>query len=114
MRGGYDTAWWAAEHEDAPDMAFFNASSILAEGGRSMLLVRLGGTWWTPSLSAEVLPGVIRAILLKDASPWLGGPLQGRLLTRTDTTCAEAITTCNALRNIVPAHLGPALPVDVL
>lgn len=114
LREGYDAAWQAAEREGAFDAVFFNADGTLAEGGRSTLLVKLDGAWWTPPLSAGVLPGVMRAVLLKDASPWLGGPLQERLLTRADVARAEAIAVCNALRGVVPAHFEPALSVDVL
>ncbi|CAJ0800909.1 Isochorismate synthase MenF [Ralstonia psammae] len=114
LRAGYDAAWQAAEREGAFDTVFFNADGTLAEGGRSTLLVKLDGAWWTPPLSAGVLPGVMRAVLLKDASPWLGGPLQERSLTRADVARAEAIAVCNALRGVVPAHFEPALTVDVL
>ncbi|MGN5351461.1 chorismate-binding protein [Ralstonia sp. L16] len=114
LRAGYDAAWQAAEREGAFDTVFFNADGTLAEGGRSTLLVKLDGAWWTPPLSAGVLPGVMRAVLLKDASPWLDAPLQERLLTRADVARAEAIAVCNALRGVVPAHFEPALTADVL
>ncbi|RFC01485.1 aminodeoxychorismate synthase component I, partial [Klebsiella michiganensis] len=114
LREGYDAAWQAAERAGAFDAVFFNADGTLAEGGRSTLLVKLDGAWCTPPLSAGVLPGVMRAVLLNDALPWLGGPLQERSLTRADVARAEAIAVCNALRGVVPAHFEPALTVDVL
>ncbi|MGT2434266.1 aminotransferase class IV [Cupriavidus basilensis] len=114
LRAGCDAARQAAEREGAFDTVFFNADGTLAEGGRSTLLVKLDGAWWTPPLSAGVLPGVMRAVLLKDASPWLDAPLQERLLTRADVARAEAIAVCNALRGVVPAHFEPALTADVL
>jgi len=114
LRAAYDAAWQAAEREGAFDAVFFNGDGTLAEGGRSTVLVKLDGAWWTPPLSAGVLPGVMRAVLLEDATPWLGGPLRERVLTRADVTRAEAIAVCNALRGVVPAHFEPPLAVDVL
>jgi len=109
LRAGYDAAWQAAEREGAFDAVFFNADDTLAEGGRSTVLVKLDGAWWTPPLSAGVLPGVMRAVLLEDATPWLGGPLRERVLTRADVARAEAIAVCNALRGVMPAQFEPPL-----
>ncbi|AMP36737.1 chorismate-binding protein [Ralstonia solanacearum] len=107
LRAAYDAAWQAAEREGAFDAVFFNADGTLAEGGRSTVLVKLEGTWWTPPLSAGVLPGVMRGVLLDDARPWLGAPLRERALTRADVARAEAVAVCNALRGVVPAHFEP-------
>ncbi len=93
---------------------FFNADGTLAEGGRTTVLVKLDGAWWTPPLSAGVLPGVMRAVLLEDATPWLGAPLRERVLTRADVARAEAVAVCNALRGVVPAYFEPPLAVDAL
>lgn len=113
LRAGYDAAWQAAEREGAFDAVFFNADDTLAEGGRSTVLIKLDGAWWTPPLSAGVLPGVMRAVLLSDATPWLNGPLRERSLTRADVARAEAVAVCNALRGVMPAHFEPALTADV-
>ncbi|AYB50760.1 bifunctional chorismate-binding protein/class IV aminotransferase [Ralstonia solanacearum] len=109
LRAAYDAAWQAAEREGAFDAVFFNADGTLAEGGRSTVLVKLEGRWWTPPLSAGVLPGVMRGVLLDDARPWLGAPLHERVLTRAEVARAEAIAVCNALRGVVPAHFEPPL-----
>lgn len=109
LRAAYDAAWQAAEREGAFDAVFFNADGTLAEGGRSTVLVKLEGQWWTPPLSAGVLPGVMRGVLLDDARPWLGAPLRERVLTRAEVARAEAIAVCNALRGVVPAHFEPPL-----
>ncbi|WP_104657758.1 bifunctional chorismate-binding protein/class IV aminotransferase [Ralstonia insidiosa] len=114
LRADYDAAWQAAERAGAFDTVFFNADRTLAEGGRSTVLVKLDGVWWTPPLSAGVLPGVMRAVLLEDATPWLGTPLRERVLTRADVARAEAIAVCNALRGVVPAYFEPPLAVDAL
>ncbi|MEZ0189425.1 bifunctional chorismate-binding protein/class IV aminotransferase [Ralstonia solanacearum] len=109
LRAAYDAAWQAAEREGAFDAVFFNADGTLAEGGRSTVLVKLEGRWWTPPLPAGVLPGVMRGVLLDDARPWLGVPLHERVLTRAEVARAEAIAVCNALRGVVPAHFEPPL-----
>ncbi len=109
LRAAYDAAWQAAEREGAFDAVFFNADGTLAEGGRSTVLVKLEGQWWTPPLSAGVLPGVMRGVLLDDARTWLGAPLRERVLTRAEVARAEAIAVCNALRGVVPAHFEPPL-----
>ena len=114
LRANYDAAWQAAEREGAFDTVFFNADGTLAEGGRTTVLVKLDGAWWTPPLSAGVLPGVMRAVLLEDATPWLGAPLRERVLTRADVARAEAVAVCNALRGVVPAYFEPPLAVDAL
>ena len=114
LRATYDAAWQAAERAGAFDAVFFNADGTLAEGGRSTVLVKLDGAWWTPPLSSGVLPGVMRAVLLDDATPWLGTPLHERVLTRADVARAEAIAVCNALRGVVPAHFEPPLAASVL
>ncbi|ANJ73468.1 bifunctional anthranilate synthase component I family protein/aminotransferase class IV [Ralstonia insidiosa] len=114
LRADYDAAWQAAEREGAFDTVFFNEDGTLAEGGRTTVLVKLDGAWWTPPLSAGVLPGVMRAVLLEDATPWLGAPLRERVLTRADVARAEAIAVCNALRGVVPAYFEPPLAVDAL
>jgi len=114
LRAAYDAAWQAAEREGAFDAVFFNADGTLAEGGRTTVLVKLDGGWWTPPLSAGVLPGVMRAVLLEDATPWLGAPLHERMLTRADVARAEAIAVCNALRGVMPAHFEPPLAARVI
>ncbi|WP_296229366.1 bifunctional chorismate-binding protein/class IV aminotransferase [Ralstonia sp. UBA689] len=114
LRAGYDAAWQAAERAGAFDAVFFNADGTLAEGGRSTVLVKLDGAWWTPPLSAGVLPGVMREVLLEDATPWLGAPLHERVLTRADVARAEAVAVCNALRGVLPAHFEPPLAAHLL
>ena len=56
----------------------------------------------------------MRAVLLEDATPWLGAPLRERVLTRADVARAEAVAVCNALRGVVPAYFEPPLAVDAL
>jgi para-aminobenzoate synthetase/4-amino-4-deoxychorismate lyase len=101
-RAEYDRGWREAEAKGAFDTLFFNAQGELTEGGRSNVFVKLAGRWWTPPLESGVLPGVMRGVLLEDASGLQAGE---RVLSRTDLQNAEALMVCNALRGAVPARI---------
>ena len=101
QRSRYDAAWREAERQGAFDMLFFNERGELTEGARSNVFVRLGGRWYTPPLSAGVLPGVMRSVLLADPA-WNASE---RTLTRADLGQAEEIIVCNALRGALPGTL---------
>jgi para-aminobenzoate synthetase/4-amino-4-deoxychorismate lyase len=102
VRGRYDAAWRAAEARGAFDTLFFNERGELTEGGRSNVFVRIGGRWYTPPLSAGVLPGVMRAVLLDDPD-WraIECPISRETLLR-----AREIVVCNALRGPMRAVLA--------
>ncbi|MGF6923561.1 aminodeoxychorismate synthase component I [Paraburkholderia sp. 40] len=101
-RADYDRGWREAEAKGAFDTLFFNERGELTEGGRSNVFVKLAGQWWTPPLASGVLPGVMRSVLLDDASGLRAGE---KVLTRADVLNAEALLVCNALRGAVPARL---------
>jgi para-aminobenzoate synthetase / 4-amino-4-deoxychorismate lyase len=100
-RAEFDRAWREAEAQGAFDMLFFNERGELTEGGRSNVFVKRGGQWWTPPLASGVLPGVMRGVLLDDAS----FAATERVLTRDDVLNAEALMLTNALRGAVRAKL---------
>jgi para-aminobenzoate synthetase/4-amino-4-deoxychorismate lyase len=104
IRERYDAAWRTAETQGAFDMLFFNTNGELTEGGRSSVFVKLEGRWYTPPLSAGVLPGVMRSVLLDDPT-WNASE---KHLTLDDLRTAEEIIVCNALRGVLPArvHFG--------
>ena len=101
LRRVYDDAWRAAEQAGAFDALFFNERGELTEGGRSNVLVKLGGQWFTPPRDAGLLPGVMRSLLLEDPA-WA---VQERVITRADLQQAEEICVCNALRGVLRAVL---------
>ncbi len=101
IRTAYDAAWRDAEKQGAFDKLFCNTRGELTEGGRSTLFAKLDGNWYTPPLSAGVLPGVMRAVLLDDPA-WNA---RERTLTRADLQRAEEIVFCNALRGVMPATI---------
>lgn len=101
IRTGYDAAWRAAEQQGAFDQLFCNQESQLTEGGRSTVFIKLDGHWYTPPLSVGVLPGVMRAVLLEDATL----NAEEKILTLTDLRNAEEVVICNALRGALPATI---------
>jgi len=101
VRDRYDAAWRAAETQGAFDMLFCNERTEVTEGGRSSLFVKLDGCWYTPPLSAGVLPGVMRAVLLADPA-W---DAKERALTVGDLRRAQELVVCNALRGVLPATI---------
>ncbi|MFL9923384.1 bifunctional anthranilate synthase component I family protein/class IV aminotransferase [Herbaspirillum lusitanum] len=102
VRAIYDQAWRAAENLGGFDMLFFNERDELTEGGRSNVFVKLDGVWLTPPLSAGVLPGVMRSVLL-NAPEWNA---QEAVVSRRQLISAEEIVVCNALRGAVRVVLA--------
>ena len=110
LRRRYDLAWQAAEKNGAFDTLFINEKSQVTEGGRSNLFVRRDGQWLTPPLSAGVLPGVMRELLLDD--PTMNA--REAVLTLDDLRGAERIMVCSSLRGSLPATVDwEAALVDV-
>ncbi len=101
LRATYDAAWKMAEAQGGFDMLFCNTRGEVTEGARSNLFIQLNGRWVTPPLSAGVLPGVMRSVLLDDPS-W--NACEQRV-TIQDLRAAEAIVVCNALRGAMPAQV---------
>jgi para-aminobenzoate synthetase / 4-amino-4-deoxychorismate lyase len=102
IRGRYDAAWKGAEAQGAFDMLFFNERGELTEGGRSSVFLRFGEEWLTPPLSAGVLPGVMRGVLLA-APAWRA---REAVITRAMLEQADDIVVCNALRGPLRAVLA--------
>lgn len=101
IRQRYDAAWRDAEAQGAFDTLFFNERGELTEGGRSNVFIRLDGQWLTPPLSAGVLPGVMRSVLLDDPD-WQA---REAVITRAMLERADEIILCNALRGPIFTQL---------
>lgn len=102
IRAPYDRAWKEAEAIGAFDAIFVNQEGFVTEGGRSNIFIRQQAQWFTPPLSDGVLPGVMRAILLEDAS-WNASEKQ---FTWDEVLNAEEVIICNALRGVMPANVN--------
>ena len=96
-----DRALAHAATRGAFDAILTNTRGELLEGSRSSLILRLDGSWYTPPLAADILPGVMRARLIADPSPLGGGMLRESPLTTADLARAEAVILCNSLRGVM-------------
>lgn len=104
LRQHYDAGVREAEQVGAFDSLFFTDDGRLVEGGRSNVLLKLAGQWFTPPVADGALPGVMRGLLLDDP----GWAVQERTLRWADLQRAEAIVVCNALRGALKARLHTA------
>ncbi|QEZ47711.1 chorismate-binding protein [Cupriavidus oxalaticus] len=107
-RAVFDAGWQAAERAGGFDRLFFNTRGELLEGGRSSVFVRIDGRWLTPPLSADILPGVMRAVVLEEGGKALGAPgesVEEGVITRAMLGRADAVVVVNALRGAMPATL---------
>ena len=100
IRNLYDQAWKLAEDLSGFDALFTNEQGYVTEGGRSSVFVKSGDRWLTPPVSAGLLPGVMRSILLNDPQ-WNAHEVN---LTIDDIQNSKEIMLTNALRGIIPAH----------
>jgi len=87
------------------DRLFFNTRGELLEGGRSSVFVKVDGEWLTPPLSADILPGVMRAVVLEQGDALLDGPAREGIVTRAMLMRAQAIVAVNSLRGAMRATL---------
>lgn len=104
-RAIFDQGWQAAERAGAFDRLFFNTRDELLEGGRSSVFVKVDGQWLTPPLSADILPGVMRAVVLEEGDAAIDGPVAEATISREMVLRAEAIVIANALRGTMAARL---------
>jgi len=101
MRAAYDTAVADAIRQGAFDRLFVNHDGQITEGGRSNIFALIDGEWMTPPVSAGLLPGVMRSVLLDDPA-WR---VREAPLTLADLRRADRIVLCNALRGPIDAIL---------
>ncbi len=104
-RSIFDQGWQSAERAGAFDRLFFNTRDELLEGGRSSVFVKVDGQWLTPPLSADILPGVMRAVVMEEGDARIDGPVSEATVTRDMVLRAEAIVIANALRGTMGARL---------
>lgn len=105
VRAVYDAGWQAAEREGCFDRLFFNTRGELLEGGRSSVFVKVDGKWLTPPLAADILPGVMRAVVLEQGDALVDGTAREGIVTRAMLMRAEAIVAVNSLRGAMRATL---------
>ncbi|HEX2210213.1 MAG TPA: aminodeoxychorismate synthase component I [Longimicrobium sp.] len=82
----------AAAGPDADDVLLVNERGELTESTIANLVVRLDGALWTPPLACGLLPGVVRADLLRR------GEIRERVLRPADLARAEEVWLVNSVR----------------
>ena len=101
-RAIYDQAWNEAVKLGGFDALFCNEQGFVTEGGRTSIFVKPQGSseWLTPPVSAGLLPGVMRAVLLAD--PQMNA--REANLTINDVSMADELMLSNALRGAIKAY----------
>lgn len=101
-----------AEAKDlgATDCLMCNGDGFVTEASTSNVFARIDGVWCTPPLSAGILAGVTRSLLLSFL-PSCGERVSERNLTPADLHAASELFLSSTLRDIAPVtHLdGTAL-----
>jgi len=102
QRALYDAAWQTAVQQGGFDALFVNEQGYVTEGGRTSIFIKskTDSQWLTPPITAGLLPGVMRAELLKSPQ-WNAREAN---LTIEDVSMADEIILCNALRGTIKAH----------
>ncbi len=98
----YDRAM--ADFPGMDDVILWNARGEITESTVANIVVRLDGNLVTPPLQCGVLPGTMRAALLKQ------GSIDERIITRDELTNAEDFYLINSLRGWMKARMCAAPP----
>lgn len=81
------------------EVVFFNEKGELCEGSYTNVFVEIDGHLYTPPVSAGLLPGVLRRVLLAIDE------VEARSLTLQDMLDADALFIGNSVRGLLRAHL---------
>lgn len=83
---------------ECKEVLFVNEKGELTEGSYTSVFVELDGRWFTPPVSAGLLPGVERARLIRS------GRVRERTLSVADLERAGRVILGNSVRGLCPAH----------
>ena len=101
-RAVYDAAWQTAQSLGYFDALLCNERGEVTEGGRSNLFVKINQQWFTPAINCGLLPGVMRAELIKQLQA------QEAVLYPSDVMHAQEWRVCNSLRGTLVAFFPTA------
>jgi para-aminobenzoate synthetase / 4-amino-4-deoxychorismate lyase len=104
MRSHYERAFAAASAQGAYDVLFLNERDEAAEAARHNLFIEKAGELLTPPVSAGILNGVQRRILLEDTAR----KARETPLTLADIAQADRLFLTNSVRGMVEVKLLPA------
>jgi para-aminobenzoate synthetase/4-amino-4-deoxychorismate lyase len=100
----YDAVRQQAQDGGADDGVVVDPDGSVLETAIGNLWLRLDGRWVTPPLDGRVLPGIARAVLLRQAAKH-GLPVEERRVDLGDLHRAEALARSNAVWGPLPAVL---------
>lgn len=93
-----------AERPGFDEVLLVNERGELTEFANGNLVVRIDGQDWTPPLECGLLPGTLRAELLRE------GAVRERVLRREDLDAAETIYRVNSVRGWNRVAITPPAP----
>ena len=88
-----------AKNKNIDEVIFLNPLGDLCEGSFTSIYLDIDGQLFTPPLTANILPSILRAELIKS------GRVQSRRLTKDDLSQADKIWCGNSLRGLNSAKL---------
>jgi para-aminobenzoate synthetase / 4-amino-4-deoxychorismate lyase len=104
MRAHYERAFQEASAAGAYDVLFLNERNEIAETARHNLFLEKGGELLTPPVSAGILNGIQRGLILGDPAR----KAREASLTLEDLVRADKIFLTNSVRGMVEVELLPA------
>jgi branched-chain amino acid aminotransferase len=99
-----------AKARGATDCLMLNTDGFVSEASTSNVFARIDGTWCTPPLSAGILAGVTRRLLL-DFLPGAAADVVERDLTAHELAAAEEVFLSSSLRDIAPVTHVDGAPI---
>ncbi|MBK9099702.1 MAG: aminodeoxychorismate synthase component I [bacterium] len=89
----YDDEYEKYSKQKFREVIFLNEKDEIVEGSRTNIFIRIGNTWFTPSLSSGALPGVYRNYFLQNHPEALQ-----QQLNLTDLVKADQVILTNAVQ----------------
>jgi para-aminobenzoate synthetase/4-amino-4-deoxychorismate lyase len=96
----FDDEWAAAREAGYDDALFFNERGELTEGAIHNVFLVKDGVWRTPPVECGLLPGTLRAQILRERPD-----VREEALTFEDVLAADEIYLCNSIRGLYPVEL---------
>ena len=99
-----------AQSRGAEEPVLLNQEGFLAEGASTNVFLARGGTLFTPPLSAGILAGITREVVL-ELLPGLGIPFREEPLHLDDLLAADEAFMTSTTREVVPVRQVDETPV---
>jgi branched-chain amino acid aminotransferase len=99
-----------AQSRGAEEPVLLNQEGFVAEGASTNVFLARGGTVFTPPLSAGILAGITREVVL-ELLPGLGVPFREEPLHLEDLRAADEVFMTSTTREIVPVRQVDETPI---